>query len=202
MIRKTIAVALAWNCAVFHIQAVAQPASPEAAPIGNPSDWIAEPDYPLLASLNGKTGITAFKLTVDPKGIPTSCDIAASSGDDELDKKACALLLQRARFQPPIGKNGKPIASTFASRVRWTLPGNPTNPTDNTRSMTWEAELNPQGVVDRCQLIQKDDFVFRDAPNPCSNMLGKTITRPGVPLPRLRARFTHTVVFDVVDEKP
>ena len=204
MIRRTIAVAMVWSCTWFPVAAAAQTASSEAAPIGNPADWITAPDYPLLANLNGKTGVTAFKLTIDTKGTPTSCDIDASSGNDELDNKTCALLLERARFQPPVGSNGKPKASTFSSRVRWTLPDDPTNPSDNTRSMTFEAEMSPQGVIDHCQLIQKDEFVFRNAPDPCSTLLGKTVSNRNipVPIPRLRARFKNTVTFNVVDEKP
>jgi hypothetical protein len=93
-----------------------------AVPLESPSSWISSDDYPTVALRFNMAGVTAYKLTVDATGKINRCDIVVSSGFDILDETTCQLLMAKARFSAARDRAGKPIASTYAGRVRWALP--------------------------------------------------------------------------------
>lgn len=88
-----------------------------------PGKWLNSDDYPKEAIQGGKVGETDFRLTVAADGKASDCVVTLSSGSELLDKKACALIPERGRFQPALGKDGKPIAGLYANSVLWMLPG-------------------------------------------------------------------------------
>lgn len=101
----------------------AQGAKPVALkPAGNPGDWISPDDYPPEALRANQTGITGFRLDVDPAGQVVRCTVTSSSGSSLLDETSCALLIRRARFSPALDRKGRAIASSFSSAVRWSIP--------------------------------------------------------------------------------
>jgi hypothetical protein len=106
--------------AAFAKAPVAAPVT--ATPVGSPGDWIGSGDYPATALRFDMTGITAFRLVVDPAGKPSRCDIVESSGFDTLDAATCQRLLANAHFSPARDRAGKPIEGTYSSRVRWAMP--------------------------------------------------------------------------------
>jgi hypothetical protein len=63
-------------------------------------------------------GATAFRLSLDPNGQLTKCEITLSSGDAQSDDRVCHFMATRARFQPYL-EEGKRIASVFTSRMRF-----------------------------------------------------------------------------------
>lgn len=91
-------------------------------PAGSPGNWIGSDDYPAVALRFNMTGVTAFKLVVDPVGKPSRCDIVESSGFDVLDSATCQRLMANAQFTPLHNREGKPIEGTYSSRVKWVVP--------------------------------------------------------------------------------
>jgi hypothetical protein len=51
-----------------------------------------------------------------------ACNVTGSSGVVSLDATTCALLKVRARFNPALDRDGKPIPAQYRNRFRWELP--------------------------------------------------------------------------------
>lgn len=94
----------------------------ELEPVGNFGRWITNNDYPSWAKARGLEGITGFRLSVDPTGVVSGCEVIQSSGHPMLDELTCPLLLARAKFTPALDGSGKPVADTYSNRVRWQPP--------------------------------------------------------------------------------
>lgn len=60
-----------------------------------------------------ETKRSLFVLTVDEEGVPTGCGMFWPSGDAELDRKACAGLLENARFMPAELSDGEKVPSAY-----------------------------------------------------------------------------------------
>jgi TonB family protein len=82
---------------------------------------IGEDDYPEQALFDDQGGITTVRLTVGTNGRASACEVVESSGHPQLDVTTCALVRQRARFQPAT-LNGKPVESRWRSRIVWQIP--------------------------------------------------------------------------------
>lgn len=91
-------------------------------PKGNPGNWANSNDYPSRAAREEKEGTTRFRVTVGADGRVTSCEVTSSSGSDELDSTACALVTRRGRFNPATDGEGNPVPGTWSNAVRWQLP--------------------------------------------------------------------------------
>lgn len=96
--------------------------SVSVTPIGDQATWITYGDYPASAVLAGISGTTAVRLDVNAEGRVVGCTVTTSSGNGELDTTACERLAERARFSPARDAQGRPIASVFAKRIRWSVP--------------------------------------------------------------------------------
>lgn len=94
-----------------------------ARPRGNPASWITVNDYRSSWINREMTGTARFKLEVSSAGRVASCTITATSGYPELDRATCALLTQRARFEPARDASGAATSGSYSSAVRWELPG-------------------------------------------------------------------------------
>lgn len=92
------------------------------APVTNPGGWVTSDDYPLAALRDGQEGVTGFRLTIGPDGLPRRCEVTASSGRADLDDATCRLLMERARFKTHRDDKGVRIGGTYSSRVRWQIP--------------------------------------------------------------------------------
>lgn len=92
-------------------------------PLSKPASWLTSNSYPSGMLMQGKQGLVNFRLTVDEKGMPTACEVQRSYSHEAFDKVTCQLLMQRARFSPAIDGTGKPIASFYINRVRFTMGG-------------------------------------------------------------------------------
>lgn len=91
-------------------------------PVGSPGAWVTSDDYPATALRDEREGTTGFRLTVGTDGLPTRCEIVASSGHADLDAKTCEVVMARARFTPGRDAKGHAIGGTYTSRVRWQVP--------------------------------------------------------------------------------
>jgi hypothetical protein len=105
----------AWN-----IEASAK-AALQARVKGNLSQIFSDKDYPRLALQRGEAGIVAFGLLIDETGKVADCMLLATSNVPVLDAQSCAIVVERARFTPAVGADGKPARDAVISRIRWVM---------------------------------------------------------------------------------
>lgn len=110
---------------------VARPASPvESAETGDRFSRYVTPidyesvrpkpaDYPREAWKAGSEGLVEYRLTVDAEGSPTSCHITQSSGHAALDEVTCAVVMERAKFDPARDEDGNPIEGVYEDAHSW-----------------------------------------------------------------------------------
>ncbi|MEN3971769.1 energy transducer TonB [Sphingomicrobium sp. XHP0235] len=113
--------------AVLATLAIAQETPPQptdpglaALPRGNLSGIFTVNDYPAEALSNDWEGVVHARLTVDPEGSVSGCEIIESSGHALLDDTTCAILQERARFEPARNSLGEKVSATFAAPpIEW-----------------------------------------------------------------------------------
>lgn len=88
------------------------------------SGIITPNDYPMSALREGAQGVTQVRYLVSEDGRVLKCMIARSSGNAALDSTSCSLLQRRYRFNPAVGRRGRPSTQWMTEDVRWTLPTN------------------------------------------------------------------------------
>jgi TonB family protein len=103
-------------------EAEAEAAKGRHPQILNPTMDIADTDYPADAIRAGEQGMVQFSVDVGVDGKPTGCSVLQTSGHSRLDEKTCQIAMERATFRPARDEDGKAIASTWSSRVKWVLP--------------------------------------------------------------------------------
>ena len=92
-------------------------------PIESPGLWVDAADYPPAAIRAGQSGVVRAALDIDAAGRVTGCAIERSSGSPPLDATTCRLAMQRGRFQPAIGADGRPVSGHYTLPIKWALPG-------------------------------------------------------------------------------
>lgn len=90
-----------------------------AATLVTNSDFLNSSDYPIGALLEGKEGTSTLMWRIGIDGKAHDCRVTVSSGSDELDRTACAAILQRLRYKPALDKDNKPVESYHTQRIRW-----------------------------------------------------------------------------------
>ena len=93
-----------------------------ALPLGMPSNWATDTDYPTSAMREGRSDVTSFKLHISASGTITDCKVTRTSGSPDLDEATCNIMRRRARFKPAFGKDGKPVDGEFSNSMRWQIP--------------------------------------------------------------------------------
>lgn len=91
-------------------------------PATDPGSWATTEDYPAAALRDEREGITGFRLTIAPDGLPRQCEIISRSGHDDLDTTTCRLIMERARFRPGRDEKGARVGGTYSNRIRWQIP--------------------------------------------------------------------------------
>lgn len=91
-------------------------------PLGRPGEWATDLDYPLDAIAKGIESDVHFRLSIDAAGKISDCVIQDPFPPLGFAELTCRLLRSRARFRPASDSSGKPIASFYASAVRWRIP--------------------------------------------------------------------------------
>jgi len=61
-------------------------------------------------------GVVFIILRVGPDGLPLSCRVARSIGDEAIDAETCRLALARFRFEPGRDERGRPVADFVGYR--------------------------------------------------------------------------------------
>ncbi len=88
-------------------------------PKGNPANWVGPKDYPQVALSKGYSATVYFRLNVDATGKPTACHIQKVVGAEIFGEVTCDLLMHRARFEPALNAQSKPVASDWRSTVQF-----------------------------------------------------------------------------------
>ena len=86
------------------------------------SGSIAHSDYPKAALKGDMQGRVEALLTINEKGIVSSCTISRSSGHRLLDDTTCRLVLARFRFDPARNAEERPVATRAVLPVDWMIP--------------------------------------------------------------------------------
>lgn len=96
--------------------------SRRVAPIGSPGEWIRNNDYPPRMRQLGYQGLVHFRLIVDERGMPKNCHIQLSTRPKDFDDAVCNKIMARARFDPALDADGKPIVSYYTNSARFSMP--------------------------------------------------------------------------------
>lgn len=94
----------------------------KATPRGDPGAWILDHDYRPSWIRRGYNGTARFILEVDVSGRVSDCSITGSTGHAQLDEATCAILSERARFNPARDSTGEAVTGRYSSAVNWTIP--------------------------------------------------------------------------------
>lgn len=78
--------------------------------------------YPPAALKAGHEGVVGFEVKLAKDGRVTGCRVTQTSGHTDLDKETCVQLRKTGRFKYAVDADGKPVSSTYASKLRWRLP--------------------------------------------------------------------------------
>ena len=90
-----------------------------AQPIGDPHKWLTWMDYPPEMLDWGKRGFFRFRFTVEPSGIVSNCTLMQSIMPRQDAQATCEKLKSRARFEPALDADGKPIRSFWVRNARF-----------------------------------------------------------------------------------
>lgn len=86
---------------------------------GNLQTLFSPADYPREALGSGKGGTVRVALLVNENGKVADCSIIQTSGIAVLDAQTCAVLKDRARFTPRIGRDGNPAKEGYIQAIAW-----------------------------------------------------------------------------------
>jgi TonB family protein len=78
--------------------------------------------YPPGALKRGEEGRVGFKLTIEPTGTISSCDVTQSSGFKALDTETCEIMGLYAHLQPERNADGRAVRVTRDGFINWKLP--------------------------------------------------------------------------------
>ncbi len=93
-----------------------------AKPISPLASYFRTDDYPQVALQANAGGTVDMMLLIDEVGKIKSCTVTSTSGHASLDAQTCSIMSRRARFDPALGLDGKPIKSGQTGRIKWQIP--------------------------------------------------------------------------------
>ena len=145
----------------------------ELVPLSAPVSWISTDDYPADALRMNEQGKVRISLAIDADGVPHACQVDESSGSASLDERSCAVLMERARFQPPRDAHGKPVEATYSRSIRWQIPSYPD------AVPVW-VTIRADGARFACSAEVKG--VVRHLTDQVCQALGESVSKSGRPL--------------------
>ena len=83
--------------------------------------------YPQGALKRGEQGRVAFKITIEPTGTISGCEVTESSGFKALDAETCEIMALYARVQPVRSADGRAIRADQRGFINWKLPASATS---------------------------------------------------------------------------
>lgn len=120
--------------AALPVEPLAEPPMPavRARPLRPLQTLFRSGDYPLQAAMFNAQGSAEFRAIVDVDGRIRRCRIVRSSWVRLFGSLTCAILRERARFEPARDAAGNPAEDVVASSIAWGIRGNP-NPIPRAR---------------------------------------------------------------------
>lgn len=132
--------------------------------------WLMPSDYPLEALKLDIEGDTVVDLSVDKEGKVKDCRVKASAGAAILDKEACRLAKQRARFHPALDEEGQAVSGVYSTALHWKQPA-PSKNDFADGSFEIEFLVGTDGIVRDCRskVVGKPlGMEFSDLNEPCA----------------------------------
>lgn len=86
---------------------------------GAPARWISGGPQDSDNRRGRLKGTVLVRFVVQPEGRVSNCGIVRGSGNADLDAATCRLVEARAVFNPAIGNDGRPVASTTEATYVW-----------------------------------------------------------------------------------
>lgn len=80
-------------------------------------------DMPTKVQIAGINRFVPTRTTIGPDGKAQSCGWDHSSGDGDLDRLSCAIILKRAKFKPATWLDGSAAYAVLYASVTWTIGG-------------------------------------------------------------------------------
>lgn len=94
-------------------------------PTPDPRNVFSPDDMPAYVQIEAINRFISTRTTVKPDGTPQDCAFERSGGDPKLDALTCAIILERARFQPAKWVDGSPAYAVLRTPVSWIIGGPP-----------------------------------------------------------------------------
>ncbi len=79
-------------------------------------------DYPHISVRKEESGTVGVVLLVDEKGKVADCAVSQTSMVAVLDAQTCVIFLTRAKFDPAVGRDGRPARDALQTQVKWMMP--------------------------------------------------------------------------------
>jgi hypothetical protein len=92
-----------------------------AEPVQPLEHLFAAADHPAIALVQDQRGSATMTFLVSERGEIADCTVDSTSGIAVLDTMSCYVISRRARFQPALGPDGKPVRSAHTSTVVWRI---------------------------------------------------------------------------------
>jgi TonB family protein len=84
-------------------------------------EYFSDSDYPSQALRQSDSGVSRIMMMVDETGALKDCMVEQTSGVATLDAMTCAVLQERAKFEPALDQAGKPARSVLTTQVNWRI---------------------------------------------------------------------------------
>lgn len=83
------------------------------------SGEIRAKDYPRASASDRDGAYVIVHFTVTPDGSTRNCRVARSSGNPEVDRITCQLVVERFRYKPAVDANGNPTSEKVGWKQWW-----------------------------------------------------------------------------------
>lgn len=123
-----------------------------AVPLVDLAYLITAKDYPPEARRKRRAGMVEFMAVVSKDGRASNCLVMQSTAHASLKQATCDLVIERARFDPAINAEGKPVFGIYAGQVNWDLSKALDTPLPGT--ITRQFVVDADGTVSRCRITK------------------------------------------------
>lgn len=179
---------------IFLAAQAAAPSAQAAHPprLQNQAELFEVADYPKASVSKKETGIVSVVVAVGVDGAVTSCQVTESSGHPVLDAQTCAVLQQRAKFEPARDAGNSAVAGEFRFATAWAGPKAGADlskvtqvmkltvgkvPPDYKSPITATVTFDGAGKATACEITTSSGSVPADD-GVCAFLKGRTIAAP------------------------
>lgn len=110
----------------------------------NADRWIRADDYPKGGLHAGESASIHFRVSVGRDGKVEDCAVQSATQGADFARRTCTLISRRAKFDPALDTEGKPVPSYYVNTIRWLMRRQ--DPGDKMSSQVFD-DLQPAGRV-------------------------------------------------------